>query len=96
MDDLLDVSRISRGKINLHKEPVDVATLVARAVEGSRPLIESRRHDLEVTLPDEPMWVEADPTRMAQVLWNLLNNAAKYTPEGGASGWPLRRRTVTS
>ena len=83
VDDLLDVSRISRGKINLKKEPVDVATLVARAVEGSRPLIEARRHDLEVTLPDEPMWVEADPTRMAQVLWNLLNNAAKYTPEGG-------------
>ena len=83
VDDLLDVSRISRGKINLRKEPVDVATLVARAVEGSRPLIEARRHDLKVALPDEPMRVEADPTRMAQVLWNLLNNAAKYTPEGG-------------
>jgi PAS domain S-box-containing protein len=83
VDDLLDVSRISRGKINLQKGPVDVALLVARAVEGSRPLIEARRHDLKVALPDEPMWVEADPTRMAQVLWNLLNNAAKYTPEGG-------------
>jgi PAS domain S-box-containing protein len=83
VDDLLDVSRISRGKINLQKEPVDVATLVARAVEGSRPLIEARKHDLKVALPDEPMRVEADPTRMAQVLWNLLNNAAKYTPEGG-------------
>jgi PAS domain S-box-containing protein len=83
VDDLLDVSRIGRGKISLQKEPVDVATLVARAVEGSRPLIEARRHDLKVALPDEPMRVEADPTRMAQVLWNLLNNAAKYTPEGG-------------
>jgi PAS domain S-box-containing protein len=83
VDDLLDVSRISRGKINLQKEPVDVATLVARAVEGSRPLIEARRHDLKVALSDEPMRVEADPTRMAQVLWNLLNNAAKYTPEDG-------------
>jgi two-component system CheB/CheR fusion protein len=83
VDDLLDVSRISRGKINLQKQPVDVATLVARAVEGSRPLIEARRHDLKVALPDESIWVEADPIRMAQVLWNLLNNAAKYTPEGG-------------
>jgi PAS domain S-box-containing protein len=83
VDDLLDVSRISRGKINLQKEAVDVAILVARAVESSRPLIETRRHALEVTLPDKPMWVEADPIRMAQVLLNLLNNAAKYTPEGG-------------
>jgi CheY-like chemotaxis protein/two-component sensor histidine kinase len=83
VDDLLDVSRISRGKINLQKEPVDVATIVTRAVESSRPLIESRRHDLQVTLPGEPMRVEADPTRMAQVMLNLLNNAAKYTPEGG-------------
>jgi PAS domain S-box-containing protein len=83
VDDLLDVSRIGRGKINLRKEPVDVATLVARAVEGSRPLIEARKHDLKIALSDEPMRVEADPTRMAQVLWNLLNNAAKYTPEGG-------------
>jgi PAS domain S-box-containing protein len=83
VDDLLDVSRISRGKINLQKEPVDVAIIVARAVESSRPIIEGRRHQLEVTLPDEPIVVEADPTRIAQVLWNLLNNAAKYTPEGG-------------
>jgi two-component system CheB/CheR fusion protein len=83
VDDLLDVSRISRGKINLQKQPVDVAILVARAVESSRPIIEARRHQLEVKLPDEPLWVEADPTRMAQVLLNLLNNAAKYTPEGG-------------
>jgi PAS domain S-box-containing protein len=83
VDDLLDVSRISRGKINLQKEPVDVALIVARAVESSRPLLEARRHELQVTLPDEPLWVEADPARVAQVLLNLLTNAAKYTPEGG-------------
>jgi PAS domain S-box-containing protein len=83
VDDLLDVSRISRGKINLEKQPVDVALIVARAVESSRPIIDTRRHQLEVVLPNEPMVVKADPTRMAQVLLNLLNNAAKYTPEGG-------------
>jgi PAS domain S-box-containing protein len=83
VDDLLDMSRISRGKISLHKQRVDVATIVARAIESSRPLIEARRHELQVTLPDEPMLVDADVTRMAQVLLNLLNNAAKYTPEGG-------------
>src|SRR5262245_33486818 len=83
VDDLLDVSRISRGKINLQKQPVDVATIVARAVESSRPVIDARKHELRVTLPDEPMTVDADVTRMAQVLLNLLNNAAKYTPERG-------------
>jgi PAS domain S-box-containing protein len=83
VDDLLDVSRISLGKIKLQKGPTDVAIFVARAVESSRPIIEARRHKLEVTLPDEPMLVEADPTRMAQVLMNLLNNAVKYSPEGG-------------
>lgn len=83
VDDLMDVSRISRGKIHLQKEPVEVATIVARAVESSRPLIDARRHDLQVKLPDEPLLVDADVTRMAQVVLNLLNNAAKYTPEGG-------------
>jgi signal transduction histidine kinase len=83
VDDLLDVGRITRGKINLQKEPLDVATIVARAVEGSRPLIDSRRHTLEVTMPEDAGRVEGDPIRLAQVLWNLLNNAAKYTPEGG-------------
>jgi PAS domain S-box-containing protein len=82
VDDLLDVSRITRGKINLQREPVDVAQIVARAVEGSRPLIDARRHTLEVAA-EGGLWVEGDATRLAQVLWNLLNNAAKYTPEGG-------------
>ena len=82
MDDLLDVSRITRGKIELRKEPVDLAAVVARAVETSRPLIDARGHQLTVALPAEPVRVEADPTRLAQVVANLLNNAAKYTERG--------------
>jgi PAS domain S-box-containing protein len=83
VDDLLDVNRITLGKIQLQKERLDLATVVARAVESSRPLIDARRHTLEVTLPKGAVPVEADRVRLTQVLWNLLNNAAKYTPEGG-------------
>ena len=83
VDDLLDVARITSGKIQLQKERIDLAAVVARAVEGARPLIDARRHTLEVILPEAPVPVEADPIRLAQVLWNLLNNAAKYTPDGG-------------
>jgi two-component system CheB/CheR fusion protein len=83
VDDLLDISRITRGKINLQKEVVDLASVVNHALEGSRPLIESRRHRLEVSVAAGPLLVRADATRMAQVILNLLNNAAKYTPEGG-------------
>ncbi len=83
VDDLLDVSRITRGKIALRQEPVDLAGVVASAVESSRPLIDARRHDLHVSLPPDPVRVEGDLTRLAQVVLNLLNNSAKYTPEGG-------------
>jgi CheY-like chemotaxis protein/anti-sigma regulatory factor (Ser/Thr protein kinase) len=83
VDDLLDVSRISRGKIDLRCEPVELAGVVASAVESSRPLIEARRHDLQVDLPAGPVRVRGDLTRLAQVILNLLNNSAKYTPEGG-------------
>lgn len=83
VDDLLDVSRITRGKINLCKEPVDLAQVVSMAVETSRPLIESKGHELTVTLPETPLQVHADATRLAQVLSNLLNNAAKYTETAG-------------
>src|SRR5262249_14446049 len=76
VDDLLDVSRITRGKIELHKEPVELAAIVARAVETSRPLIDARKHVLTVALPPEPVRVEADTTRLTQVVSNLLNNAA--------------------
>jgi signal transduction histidine kinase len=83
VDDLLDVARITRGKINLERHPLDVSEVVRRAVETSRPVIEARRHHLEVHLPPYPVWVEGDLTRLAQVVLNLLNNAAKYTEEGG-------------
>jgi PAS domain S-box-containing protein len=83
IDDLLDVSRVTRGKVQLRTEPVELRAVLDRAVETSRPLIDARRHELTVSLPPAPMRVEADPTRLAQVVSNLLNNAAKYTPEGG-------------
>jgi signal transduction histidine kinase len=83
IDDLLDVSRITRGKITLHKEPVPLATVVARAVEASRPLIDARHHTLQVSMPRETLTVSADSTRLAQVFTNLLNNAAKFSEEHG-------------
>ncbi len=83
IDDLLDVSRITRGKLRLRRERVDLATAVQSAVEGSRPLIEASAHRLTVALPPEPVWLDADPTRLAQVFSNLLTNAAKYTERAG-------------
>jgi signal transduction histidine kinase/DNA-binding response OmpR family regulator len=83
VDDLLDVSRITRGKITLRTEAVDLAAVVADAVETSRPVIDQRRQELTVSLPSEPVRAEGDATRLAQVVANLLNNAAKYTEEGG-------------
>lgn len=83
VDDLLDISRIRTGKVPLRKTAIELHDLVDRAVEISRPLIESRRHELTESLPPDPVWLEADPTRLAQVVSNLLNNAAKYTEEGG-------------
>lgn len=84
VDDLLDVSRITRGRVVLRRAFVALASVVDGAVEASGPLIEARRQRLTVTLPDEPVHLSADATRLAQVLGNLLNNAAKFTPEGGA------------
>ena len=83
LEDLLDVSRISRNKLELRMERVDLAAVVEAAVETSRPVIEAGRHELTVILPPEPIHLEADPVRLAQVFANLLNNAAKYTEEGG-------------
>jgi PAS domain S-box-containing protein len=83
IDDLLDLSRISRGKIELRKERVKLAKVVQTAVETSRPAIEAGGHALSVHLPPEPLVVDADVTRLAQVISNLLNNAAKYTERGG-------------
>jgi CheY-like chemotaxis protein len=83
VDDLLDVARIRSGKIVLELEPVPLATTIASAVELARPLIDSRRHQLDVYLPEEPVWIYADRTRLPQLLANLLNNAAKYSTDGG-------------
>jgi len=83
VDDLLDVSRITRGKLRLATQPMDLATAVQRAIESTRPLLDARRHELHVSLPQEPLSVYGDLTRLTQVVLNLLNNAAKYTPEGG-------------
>jgi PAS domain S-box-containing protein len=83
VDDLLDVSRITRGKIELRRERLELGAVVRSALETSRPLIESARHELTVLPPPGPLAVEGDKTRLAQVVSNLLNNSAKYTPEGG-------------
>nr|WP_052170254.1 response regulator [Massilia sp. JS1662] len=83
VDDLLDIARITRGKIELKRETVDLKVIAQMAVETSAALIEAHGHRLDVDLPEEPLPLEADITRMVQVLSNLLNNAAKYTPAGG-------------
>jgi signal transduction histidine kinase len=83
IDDLLDVSRITRGMITLHREPVLLGAIVARAVETTRPAIDARRQEFTVELPDELITVEGDKTRLVQVISNLLHNAAKFTDAGG-------------
>jgi PAS domain S-box-containing protein len=92
VDDLLDVSRITRGKITLLLTPVELTAVVAQAVETSRPLIDSRRHELTLHTSPDPVWVRGDPVRLSQVLSNLLNNAAKYTPDGGRIELTIQRR----
>lgn len=83
VDDLLDVSRVTSGKITLRQEPLDLRQVVEVAVETSRPVIEQGRHRLTVTLPTGPLPLDGDRTRLAQVFTNILGNAAKYTPPGG-------------
>jgi PAS domain S-box-containing protein len=91
VDDLFEVSRINRGSMQLLVERVDLASPVIAAIESSRPLLETMRHELTVKLPPEPVFLDADPARVAQVVSNLLNNAAKYTPEGGHIELSARR-----
>ncbi len=83
VDDLLDVARISEGKIVLRREEVNLGAVVAQAIETAGPLIAAREHHLEVQQPDGQVWVAGDPVRLAQSMGNLLHNAAKFTPKGG-------------
>ncbi|WP_165227899.1 hybrid sensor histidine kinase/response regulator [Aquisphaera insulae] len=83
LDDLLDVSRFTRGNVQLRRVPVELTSILEQAVETSRPLIEAGGHALSISPPASPVWLEGDPTRLAQVVSNLLNNAAKYTDRGG-------------
>jgi signal transduction histidine kinase/CheY-like chemotaxis protein len=97
VDDLLDVSRITRGKIELRKQVVDLRSVVAGALETIQPLVDDKKHELAVSLPDEPIKLFVDPIRLAQVIGNLLTNAAKYTPPGGCiwlSGQREREQAV--
>ncbi|MEO8627989.1 MAG: ATP-binding protein [Betaproteobacteria bacterium] len=92
VDDLLDVSRLTQGKITLKKSRVALARIVERAVETSRPLIEAHNHQLTVALPDAPIYVDCDAIRLSQVIANLLNNATKYTPASGQIRIDAERR----
>jgi PAS domain S-box-containing protein len=83
IDDLMDAARISQGKIGLRRERIEVRTVLDHALEASRALVDVAQHHLRIEVPEEPLWIEADFVRMSQVVANLLNNAAKYTPAGG-------------
>src|SRR5437773_1142273 len=92
VDDLLDVSRITKGKITLQHERVDMNAVVARSLELTQPALEQRARSIEVDLPGEPLWVVGDAVRLTQVLCNLLGNAAKFTPADGRIALRLRER----
>jgi PAS domain S-box-containing protein len=92
IDDLLDVSRITRGKIELRKERVELAHVIHHAVETCRPMIDGAGHEVDLTLPDVPVVLDADPVRLVQVFGNLLNNACKYTEPGGRVGLTAERQ----
>lgn len=99
VDDLMDITRIGTGKVELRRERVTLQELIRRGVESGRPSVTERRHDLQVLVPPHPIFVEADPSRIEQVIVNLIQNAAKYTPEGGKitiSGTRDSREAVTT
>ena len=83
VDDLMDLSRIGRGELAVNKETVELRTIVDQAIEATHPQFESRRHRLSVRIQDDPILINGDPGRLVQLLSNLLDNAAKYTPKGG-------------
>ena len=85
VDDLLDVSRLTEGKIKLRKERVDFAAVAMEACKPRTPLIDARGHEFSVSFPSSPVMLEGDPTRLGQVLVNLIHNAASYTAPGAAS-----------
>ncbi len=91
VDDLLDMSRVTSGKLELRRECVELRTVIDAAVETSRPVIEQAAHHLTVALPDDPILVDGDATRLAQIVSNLLNNSAKYTHPGGNLRLTVRR-----
>ena len=91
LDDLLDVGRIARDKLELRTRRIDIGTLIREAVDMNRPLVEEFGHDLSVVVPPEPMYLDADPARLSQVFGNLLNNACRYTPSGGRI-WVIAER----
>jgi signal transduction histidine kinase/DNA-binding response OmpR family regulator len=92
IDDLLDVSRITRGKLELRKERIELASVINNAIETARPLIEEAGHQLTISLPAQSIFLDADPVRLAQVFSNLLNNAAKYMERGGHIWLTAERR----
>jgi signal transduction histidine kinase/ActR/RegA family two-component response regulator len=92
VDDLLDVSRISRGQLVLRKDPMPMASAVALALETARPLFEVRHQTFTSSLPPDPIWVEGDATRLAQVIGNLLSNASRYSPQGAAISLAVSRQ----
>jgi signal transduction histidine kinase/ActR/RegA family two-component response regulator len=95
LDDLLDISRITRGTIELRRRPVELRDVVNAALEAARPLIEEHRHTLALDLPEEPILLDADATRLGQVVLNLINNAAKYTEPGGTIRVSAAREDAT-
>ncbi|MBZ4040008.1 PAS domain-containing protein [Novilysobacter selenitireducens] len=92
VDDLMEVSRITRGKISLQLQPADLGAIVSNALDAARPVLEAGRHALHVDQPEAPVHLLADPVRLTQILANLLNNAAKYSPPGSDIRLAVRKR----